>query len=105
MGKALFFKERMDRTKKVTTRLGGMERKRRMKTDKRKKEGVKGVEKLIREAKELENKVKITMRDTKHRPHQLHPGLKALHEIRKYQKSTELLIRKWSFQKLIRELV
>ena len=34
----------------------------------------------------------------------LHPSSKALQEIRKYQKSTELLIRKCFFQKQVREL-
>ena len=33
------------------------------------------------------------------------PGTVALREIRKYQKSTELLIRKFSFQRLVREVV
>lgn len=32
------------------------------------------------------------------------PGLNALREIRKYQRSTELLIRKLPFQRLVREL-
>jgi histone H3 len=32
------------------------------------------------------------------------PGTVALREIRKYQKSTELLIRKLPFQRLVREL-
>jgi len=32
------------------------------------------------------------------------PGTKALQEIRKYQKSTELLIRKLPFQRLVREV-
>ncbi|XP_058092552.1 histone H3.3-like [Magnolia sinica] len=38
------------------------------------------------------------------RPHQYHPGSVALREIRKYQKSTELLIRKLPFQRLVREI-
>ena len=44
-------------------------------------------------------------KDAKHRPYHLHPRLKAHCKIRKYQQSTELLIRKWSFQKLVSELV
>ena len=36
--------------------------------------------------------------------HRFRPGTVALREIRKYQKSTELLIRKLPFQRLIREL-
>ena len=38
------------------------------------------------------------------RPHRLRPGTKALREIRKYQKSTDLLIRKLPFQRLVREI-
>jgi len=36
--------------------------------------------------------------------HRFHPGTVALREIRKYQKSTELLIRKLPFQRLVREI-
>lgn len=36
--------------------------------------------------------------------HRYKPGTVALREIRKYQKSTELLIRKLPFQRLVREL-
>ena len=45
-----------------------------------------------------------TRREAKHRPYCLHPGSKALGEIQKYQKTTELLIQKLSFQKLAREI-
>ena len=38
------------------------------------------------------------------RPHRYRPGTKALMEIRRYQKSTELLICKLLFQRLIREV-
>ena len=37
------------------------------------------------------------------RPHRFRPGTVALREIRKYQKNTELLIRKLPFQRLVRE--
>ncbi|KAE8658778.1 histone H3.2 [Hibiscus syriacus] len=36
--------------------------------------------------------------------HRFRPGTVALREIRKYQKSTELLIRKLLFQRLVREI-
>ena len=36
--------------------------------------------------------------------HRYRPGTVALREIRKYQKSTELLLRKMPFQRLVREL-
>ena len=38
------------------------------------------------------------------KPHRFKPGTIALREIRKYQKSTELLIRKLPFQRLVREI-
>lgn len=38
------------------------------------------------------------------KPHRYRPGIVALREIRKYQKSTELLIRKIPFQRLVREV-
>ena len=38
------------------------------------------------------------------KPHRYCPGTVALHEIRRYQKSTELLIRKLPFQRLVREI-
>lgn len=38
------------------------------------------------------------------KPHRYKPGTVALREIRRYQKSTELLIRKVPFQRLVREL-
>ena len=39
------------------------------------------------------------------KPHRYRPGTVALREIRKYQKSTELLIRKLPFQRLVREII
>jgi histone H3 len=36
------------------------------------------------------------------KPHRFKPGTIALREIRKYQKSTDLLIRKLPFQRLVR---
>merc|ERR1711935_457351 len=38
------------------------------------------------------------------KPHRYRPGTVALREIRRYQKSTELLIRKLPFQRLVRKL-
>lgn len=38
------------------------------------------------------------------RPHRYKPGTVALREIRRYQKSTDLLIRKLPFQRLVREI-
>lgn len=39
------------------------------------------------------------------KPHRYKPGTVALQEIRRYQKSTELLIRKLPFQRLVRDIV
>ena len=39
------------------------------------------------------------------KPRRFRPGTVALRQIRKYQKSTELLIRKLPFQRLVREVV
>ena len=38
------------------------------------------------------------------KPHRYRPGTVALREIRKYQKSTEIFIRKLPFQRLVREI-
>lgn len=38
------------------------------------------------------------------KPHRYRPGVVALREIRRYQKSTELLIRRAPFQRLVREI-
>lgn len=38
------------------------------------------------------------------KPHRYRPGTVALREIRRYQKSTELLIRKLPFMRLVREI-
>ena len=38
------------------------------------------------------------------KPHRFRPGTVALREIRRYQKSTELLIRKLPFQRLVRAI-
>lgn len=41
---------------------------------------------------------------TLQKPHRYRPGTVALREIRKYQKSTDLLLRKLPFQRLVREI-
>ena len=38
------------------------------------------------------------------KPHRYRPGTVALRQIRRYQKTTELLIRKLPFQRLVREI-
>ena len=47
----------------------------------------------------------VSSSDTKvKKPRRFRPGTVALREIRRYQKSTELLIRKSPFQRLVREI-
>ena len=41
---------------------------------------------------------------TERRKHRFRPGVVALREIRKYQKSSDLLLRKLPFQRLVREI-
>ena len=47
---------------------------------------------------------RVTLEDGVKKKHRYRPGTVALREIRRYQKSTELLIRKLPFQRLIREI-
>jgi histone H3 len=47
---------------------------------------------------------KIDRRVGVKKPHRYRPGTVALREIRRYQKSTELLLRRLPFQRLVREL-
>lgn len=45
------------------------------------------------------------MKTVRHRkPHRYHPGTVALRDIKRYQKSTDLLLRKLPFQRLVREI-
>ena len=54
--------------------------------------------------KALEMKLKKEAGGGVKKPHRYRPGTVALREIRRYQKSTELLIRKLPFQRLVREI-
>lgn len=54
--------------------------------------------------KQLSTKVRHIEGGGVKRPHRYRPGTVALREIRRYQKSTELLIRKLPFQRLVREI-
>jgi histone H3 len=50
-------------------------------------------------------KVKVAARAAKAaRPHRFRPGTVALRDIRKYQKSTKLLLRRLPFSRLVREI-
>ena len=46
----------------------------------------------------------VTAKEGVKKPHIYRPGMVTLREIRHYQKSTELLIRKMPFQRLVREI-
>lgn len=46
----------------------------------------------------------VTIKQVCMKPNRYRPGTVALREIRRYQKSTELLIRKLPFQRLVREI-
>ena len=56
--------------------------------------------------KHLSQKIKTRYNPTGgiKKPHQYRPGMVALREIRRYQKSTKCLIKRSPFQKLIREI-
>lgn len=56
--------------------------------------------------KHIATKIKTepTEQSVKKKTHRFRPGTVALREIRRYQKSTELLIRKLPFQRLVREI-
>jgi histone H3 len=56
-------------------------------------------------AKALKTKVVRTDTSGVKKPHRYRPGTVALREIRKYQKSTDQLIRRMPFQRLVREIV
>ena len=49
-------------------------------------------------------KVKQSESGGRKKPHRFRPGTVALREIRRYQKSTDLLLRKLPFQRLVREI-
>ena len=49
-------------------------------------------------------KLPVLQQGQQKKPHRYRPGTVSLREIRRYQKSTELLIRKLPFQRLVREL-
>jgi histone H3 len=58
---------------------------------------------LFRQGILLSHRLKAATGGVK-KPHRFRPGTVALREIRRYQKSTELLIRKLPFQRLVREI-
>ena len=62
---------------------------------------------IVKATKTKGKKLPVAQRGQKgqqKKPHRYRLGTVALHEIRRYQKSTELLIRKLPFQRLVREI-
>jgi histone H3 len=51
-----------------------------------------------------DQKKKVDSQTAGKKPHRFRPGTVALREIRKYQKSTDLLLRKLPFQKLVKDI-
>jgi histone H3 len=56
-------------------------------------------------AKKTTTKKRTVPQTEKKKKHRYRPGTRCLHEIRKFQKSTDLLIRKAPFARLVREIV
>lgn len=68
----------------------------------RKSTGAKAPRKQL--ATKVARKGSLTSTGGVKKPHRYRPGTVSLREIRRYQKSTELLIRKLPFQRLVREI-
>jgi histone H3 len=58
----------------------------------------------VRSGKHLKRPQKTKQTLFLKKPHRFRPGTVALREIRRYQKSTDLLIKKLPFQRLVREI-
>lgn len=54
--------------------------------------------------KQTARKTRVNDQSGQKKPHRYRPGTVALREIRKYQKSTDLLIRRGPFARLVREI-
>ena len=70
----------------------------------RKSTGGKHIAKKRLATKAARKSSKSAIRGGVKKPHRYRPGTVALREIRRYQKSTELLLRKLPFQRLCREI-
>jgi histone H3 len=64
----------------------------------------KGVAKKLMKGRNTGKQVPAVKNAGVRKPHRYRPGTVALREIRKYQKTTALLIRKRPFQRLVREI-
>ena len=70
----------------------------------RKSTGGKAPRKQPLATKAARKEPRVDFRAGMRKPHRYRPGTVALQEIRRFQKSTELLIRKLPFQRLVREI-
>ena len=62
--------------------------------------------KILRKAVQKAAKIKKGVKKMpKHKKIRYRPGTVAFHEIRRYQKSTELVLRRLPFQRLVREII
>ena len=98
----LFYKETMAEVKKTTTHVEKWP-----KTDKPRQPGDERQEKVILAGKSIRHAIQQAAKarkGAKSRPYHHQPGSKTFHEIQRYQKSTEILIRKMPFQRLVREV-
>ena len=91
---SLYFRENMARTKKTPRK------------DRKMQNGGKAPRKKFA----TKNLMKSGMKNPRHtggikRPHRYRPGTVAIREIRRYQRTTELLIRKLPFNRLVQEIV
>ena len=101
----LFYKETMARVKKTNTHAENIDKTERPKQPREKgmKEKMKWVGKSLWQARQAMKQVMKARRYTHKHPYKHHLRSTALHEIRQYQKSTELLITRLSFLRLVRE--
>ena len=65
---------------------------------------IKATGQLAHHARQASQQAAKGRKDAKNRPHHYRLGSVALHEIQRYQNSTELLVRKLPFQRLVREI-
>ncbi|AFP65417.1 histon H3 (nucleomorph) [Chroomonas mesostigmatica CCMP1168] len=93
----------MARTKQTARKSTGGKMNKKIITGKASRKSITG--KASKKFSSVEKKTKnISNNEESKKGHRYRPGTVALREIRKYQKSTDLLIRKLPFQRLVREL-
>ena len=95
----------MARTKQTARKsTGGKAPRKQLATKAARKSTIKGSGKYVKFKIMLKKNYNLIFSIGIKKPHRYRPGTVALREIRRYQKSTELLIRKMPFQRLVREI-